>query len=372
MKKLKKLLEWLVKKWRSRDVAADGGSGAGVQSADRRDLLISLSSLPVLGVFSYAFLRRHSPVYERETLTARPDAVTGATVKAFEFADLKDLKQPNAHFAKIGNATLSRMMLGGNLISGWAHARDLLYTDKLVKAYHSDWRVFKTFQMAEACGINTIMASPPLMRVLGDYRKQEGGKMQFISSCGHPEGLVKGAQVSVDFGASAIYTHGVWSDNWARDGNVKAFEDALTGMRKLGVPVGIGAHKLETLQFCAEHGFVPDFWMKTFHDINYWSARPEDGHDSKDNNWCVRPQAVIDFMEGQEQPWIAFKVLAAGALHPREAFPFAFKSGADFICVGMYDFQLVDDVNLFNDLFPTLYPNCEGRKRPWRGEVVSG
>jgi hypothetical protein len=67
-----------------------------------------------------------------------------------------------------------------------------------------------------------------------------------------------------------------------------------------------------------------------------------------------------------EQPWIAFKTMAAGSIHPRDALPFAFKGGADFVCMGMYDFQIVDDVNLFTDLFPTLYPNCEGRKRPWR------
>ena len=355
---------WLAKRLRARDAAADGGSGLGVKSAGRRDLLISLSSLPVLGVFGCAFLRKHSK--ERENLEARPDAVTSATVKAFEFADIKDLKRPNAHFAKIGGVTLSRMLMGGNLISGWAHARDLLYTDKLVKAYHSDWRVFKTLKMAEECGVNTIMASPPLMRVIGDYWKQEGGKMQFISSCGHPDGLVRGAQLSVDFGACAVYTHGVWSDNWARDGKIKEFETALAEMRKLGVPAGIGAHRLETVRFCVEHGILPDFWMKTFHNTNYWSARPQEGHDSRDNLWCVDPQAVIDYMEKLEQPWIAFKIMAAGAIHPHEAVPFAFKGGADFVCMGMYDFQLVEDVNFFTGFFPTVYPDCPGRKRPWR------
>ena len=357
---------WLGKKLRSRDVAADGGSGMGVKSADRRDLLISLSSLPVLGAFGYAFLRKHSPVFERENLAAQPDAVTSATVKTFEFADIKDLKKKNEHFAQIKDVKLSRMMLGGNLIGGWAHARDLIYTDKLVKAYHSDWRVFRTFKMAEECGINTIMTNPVLMRVLNDYWKNEGGKIQFISDCGHSEGLVKGAQVSVDNGACAVYTHGGWSDNWARDGKIKEFETALEGMRKLGVPAGIGAHKLETVKFCVEHGILPDFWMKTFHNNNYWSARPEHGQESHDNNWCADPQAQIDYMATLEQPWIAFKIMAAGAIRPQDAVPFAFKGGADFVCMGMYDFQIVEDVNFFTDFFPTVYPNCEGRKRPWR------
>jgi len=355
---------WLGKKLRSRDIAADGGSGLGVKSADRRDLLISLTSLPVLGVFGAAFLRKHS--FERKNLEANPDAVTSATVKTFEFDDIKDLKKPNEHFAKIGDVTLSRMMLGGNLIGGWAHARDLIYTDKLVKAYHNDWRVFRTFKMAEECGINTIMTNPALMRVLSDYWKKEGGKIQFISDCGHKDGLVRGAEESVKIGASAVYTHGGWTDNFARDGKVKELKDALAGMRKIGVPTGVGAHKLETIKFCVEHDIVPDFWMKTFHNNNYWSARPEHGQESHDNNWCADPQAQIDFMATLEQPWIAFKIMAAGAIHPRDAVPFAFKGGADFVCMGMYDFQIVEDVNFFTDFFPTIYPNCEGRKRPWR------
>jgi len=68
------------------------GSGSTL-SKGRRELLMSLSSLPVLGAFGYAFFRKHGPVWERENLKNRPsDAVTSATVKTFEFADIKDLK----------------------------------------------------------------------------------------------------------------------------------------------------------------------------------------------------------------------------------------------------------------------------------------
>jgi len=331
-----------------------------VASAARRELLMSLSSLPVLGAFSYAFFRKHGRVWERENLMAQPDAVTSATVKGFTFADIKDLKKPIDQYGTIGSLKLSRMILGGNLIGGWAHARDLLYTDKLVKAYHEDWRVFRTFKMAEACGINSILTNPALMRVINDYWRKEGGKIQFISDCGHKEGLIRGAQVSVEQGASAVYTHGGISDNMAKKGDYKQFAQILEGMRKLGVPVGIGAHKLETIKFCVEHDLVPDFWMKTLHQLNYWSARPNDPQ--HDNIFCTNPEETVAFMENLEQPWIAFKILAAGALHPKDAFPFALKSGADFICVGTYDFQIIENVNLFTGI---LEQPLE-RKRPWR------
>lgn len=333
-----------------------------VVSPGRRELLMSLSSLPVIGAFGYAFFHKHGPVWERKNLVEQTDAVTSATVKSFSFADTKDLKKPIDKYGKIGDLKLSRMFLGGNLIGGWAHARDLLYVDKLVKAYHDDWRVFRTFKMAEQCGMNTILTNPALMRVINDYWKKEGGKIQFISDCGHHEGIVRGAQVSVENGASAVYCHGFGSDVWAQKGDYKAFQNALTEMRKLGVPVGVGAHKLETVKFCVEHDIVPDFWMKTLHHTKYWSARPEEGFSKKDNVWCVDPEETIAFMETLPQPWIAFKILAAGAIHPKEGFKYAFNNGADFICVGMYDFQLVDNVNLVN----TILDKDIQRKRPWR------
>ncbi|MCL2348114.1 MAG: hypothetical protein FWC50_07605, partial [Planctomycetaceae bacterium] len=44
-----------------------------------------------------------------------------------KLADLKE-KVPRS---KIGNVEISRMILGGNLIGGWAHSRDLIYVSDL-------------------------------------------------------------------------------------------------------------------------------------------------------------------------------------------------------------------------------------------------
>jgi hypothetical protein len=78
--------------------------------------------------------------------------------------------------------------------------------------------------------------------------------------------------------------------------------------------------------------------------------------------YCFKPQETIDFMNGLPEPWIAFKVLAAGAIQPEDGFRYAFNNGADFICVGMYDFQIVDDVNLVLDTLRNV-----NRSRPWKG-----
>ena len=108
-----------------------------------------------------------------------------------------------------------------------------------------------------------------------------------------------------------------------------------------------------------ELGLEHDFWMKTLHTHNYWSAKHPTWHD---NLYCYDPDETINFMETLEKPWIAFKTLAAGAIKPEEAFPYTFNKGADFICVGMYDFQIIDDVNLAL----SAIDGVRERARPWR------
>ena len=98
--------------------------------------------------------------------------------------------------------------------------------------------------------------------------------------------------------------------------------------------------------------------MKTLHHHDYWSVQLSEEHD---NVFCRQPEDTIEFMKTLKKPWIAFKVLAAGAITPEDGFRYAFENGADFICVGMYDFQIVDDVNI---LLNILNQNLQ-RDRPW-------
>jgi hypothetical protein len=246
------------------------------------------------------------------------------------------------------------------------------FYDKLVKAYFTDERVFRNFRIAEACGVNTILTNPALMRVINRYWREEGGKIRFISDCGSPGGVIKGAIASVENGASMVYLHGGQADFAAVKKNWKLFREYLDESRKLGVPVGIGCHALKTVKFCVEHDCLPDFWMKTVHRVDYPTAHlgedkrtPPTGLGSCDNRFVdTDRQEVFDYMATRPEPWIAFKVLGAGIEHPRDAFPVAWKGGADFICCGMYDYQVVEDVNVANSVFANGLPE---RSRPWHG-----
>ena len=64
-------------------------------------------------------------------------------------------------------------------------------------------------------------------------------------------------------------------------------------------------------------------------------------------------------METVEKPWVAFKVMAAGAITPRMAFPYAYRNGADFVIAGMFDFQVETDVKIAIESSPEArYPQA--------------
>jgi hypothetical protein len=318
-----------------------------------------MAGIPFLGGFVMAALKKHGWKSFEEIQLSKVntvDGTSGATIKRFKFATINDLTGDMPK-AKIGDLALSRMILGGNLIGGWAHARDLIYASKLVKAYHHRDKIFETFHLAEECGVNAVLTNPLLCGIINDYWR-DGGKIRFISDCGGTD-VLKMIQKSIDNGASACYIQGAVADDLVAKGDFETMANGLDLIRKNGIPAGIGGHKLRTIQASVENGLKPDFWMKTLHSHDYWSAKPEE---ELDNRWCYDPVETVAYMNGLEEPWIAFKILGAGAIQPEVGFKYAFENGADFICVGMYDFQVVDDVNLCCNILAGEI----ARNRPWR------
>ena len=268
-----------------------------MKKINRRDLILGGASLVALGgAAAYTRVMRSKPVVRE----------TGPEIPAFvPERDLEGLTHPMKAYAKIGNVELSRLILGGNMIGGWAHARDMGFYGRLVKAYFTDERVFRNFRIAEACGVNTILTNPALMRVINRYWREEGGKIKFISDCGYPGGVIKGAIASVENGASMVYCHGGHADtNAVVKKDWKFFREYLDESRKLGVPVGIGCHSLQTVKFCVEHDCIPDFWMKTVHKVDYPTAHLNEdrkknatGLGSCDNRFVdTDRQEVFDYM----------------------------------------------------------------------------
>jgi len=334
----------------------------------RRKILESLASLPVVVVFAYLVGKKHT--------WNKVHAITGATIQA-SYKKLRDLKG-QLPMGKVGNYQVSRIILGGNLIGGWAHARDLIYVSSLFKAYNTERKVFDTLMLAEKAGINTINISDSQLPLINQYKKIFGSKFQTICQV-HPtaEDVFGAANRVIENGGDMVQIQGNCCDWRVREGRIDVLQKCIDHIRSQGFPAGLGAHSIQAMIECDKAGLEPDFYMKTIHHDNYWSAHPKenrkpysvDGEQSPnhnefhDNIFCLFPDETIEFMKHKKIPWMGFKVLAAGAIHPQDGFRFAFQSGADFLCVGMFDYQIVEDINIAIEILGNI-PN---RQRPWCG-----
>ncbi len=79
---------------------------------------------------------------------------------------------------KIRNVSVSRLLIGGNLIGGWAHSRDLMYASKLFTSYNTEAKVFETLELAQACGVNTIQLDPACWGPVTKYNRSHNPKIQ--------------------------------------------------------------------------------------------------------------------------------------------------------------------------------------------------
>jgi uncharacterized membrane protein YphA (DoxX/SURF4 family) len=335
----------------------------------RREALKNLISLPIMGFMGWGALRNLN--------SYGADVMSGATVQVKQSAlgELKGILPKG----KIGEHEISRLVLGGNLIGGWAHSRDLIYVPSLFKAYNTEKKVYETLMLAEKAGINTINIGFPSNELIAKYKKITGSKLKVISQVGpnmDKNDYYEFINKAIDFGVDIIQIQGNWCDWLVRDKKIDVIQKMMDKIRSQRYIAGLAAHSIESLIACEENEIIPDYYMKTMHHDQYWSAHPRefrfpfevDGTEYLDHNrfhnnmFCLFPERTVEFVNRAKVPVMGYKVLAAGALEPKDGFKWAFDHGADFICVGMFDFQIVDDVNVAMETI-----NNVARTRPWFG-----
>jgi hypothetical protein len=342
-------------------------SSASPVSDKRRKILKVLAGLPLMAGFAGTFIKNITALVTdtysgKSELGRRDDNVTS--------------QKGELPMGKLGNLEITRLIMGCNLISGYAHARDLIYANTLFKTYHTEQKIFETFRLAEKAGINTTFITNPNFPVFHKYLKEYGGKIQTINQTYlKPEDFLGDIDKAIDNGAKALYIQGGEADRLVKGGKISQLASAIEYIKKKGYLAGIGAHSLEVIKAAEKEAIPADYYVKTFHHDKYWSAHPEsereefsvdsrrslDHNKINDNMFDLFSVKTMEYMNQISKPWIAFKVLAAGAIRPADGFNFAFENGADFICVGMFDFQIVDDVKIANEVLSGL----KNRKRAW-------
>jgi hypothetical protein len=231
----------------------------------------------------------------------------------------------------------------------------------MIKAYFTDEKVIENLWLYEACGINTIVfrTDEQTLRILDKYWKR-GGKIQWLAQT-YPRGEdYSNIQMTIDAGAVGAFVQGNIADRLVAENRLDELAGPIEYIRSQGLIAGTAGHAIQVPMTCVDQGIECDFFMKTFHHDRYWSAHARenrsefmhnvpynllDRNQFHDNLWCASADEVREFFLTNNTPWIGYKVLAAGAIRPEDGFRYAFESGADFICVGMFDFQVIPNAN---------------------------
>ena len=284
------------------------------------------------GVVGAAAVGAVSTSIEEATLAAAIEK--GAAQPTTRSAPKTDIAPGSLPSGKIGKVTMSRLLIGGNLIGGWAHSRDLAYASKLFKSYNTESKVFETLELAQACGINTIQLDPACWDVVTKYNKTHSEPIQTMICIPVLEDKTEmndAIKKQVDMGATLLYSHGGVTDSFMmKGGSIDAIGQMIDLIKAQGLPAGVGGHSLNMPKACEQAKIDNDFYVKTFHMDRYWSATPDEhraeydwmrgnsNHNkNNDNMWCNNPEETAAFMQTVEKPWVAFKVMAAGAIPPQ-------------------------------------------------------
>lgn len=317
------------------------------------------------------------------TVSALASAQEPASAKP-QRQKLKD-ERSSMPYGMIGDHKVGRLILGSNVPG--AHSRDLIYPAALGQAYCTEAKMLDTYELAESQGINTVLQG--YVHWINKYNAERGGNLKVIQPVTVTpndnkesiRNMLVGAKQNTT--ASMSYIWGDMGDKLAIADRIDLVGTAMELAKELGVTLGLGAHSLQVPIQCDKAGIKPDFYVKTFHHDKYWSATPKENredfcwYDGKggnslsghtgdhdrfhDNIWCLDADKTIEVMNKIDVPWVAFKVLAAGAIGPSSGFKFAFHNGADFVAVGMPDFYVRPNAQVIKGLFAREIK----RQRPW-------
>ena len=201
--------------------------------------------------------------------------------------------------------------------------------------------------------------------------------MQFVARLSPKlaaDALQDAIQANIDSGAIAHFTDPSETDELVREHGIGPVAKVIEQAARFDLPIGVGTWALPVVVACEADSVPLDFYVKSFHADDYPTSRPtppavRDAYIQFtpgyfDNIWCADPARVMEAFQAIAKPWLATKVLAAGAIDARRGLAYALEEGgADFAAVAMFDFQVVE----YAETVKRIIPRAERKRtRPWR------
>lgn len=215
---------------------------------------------------------------------------------------------------RIGDKEVTRLICGGNPISGISHWNREMDLDML--KYFTMSQLMTVFDECWKRGLNTVQTRGDrfTMRMYLEHRER-GGKLQWIAQTASEfRDIYANIAEIASYGPIAIYHHGTHTDNSWHEGKIDQVRDYLKAIHDHGLHAGIGTHIPEVVEYAEEHGWETDFYMTCVYNLarGYKSAPAVQRHQYEVEAYHHPDRdRMTETVRETKKPCLAFKVLAA-------------------------------------------------------------
>jgi aryl-alcohol dehydrogenase-like predicted oxidoreductase len=227
---------------------------------------------------------------------------------------------------KLGQLEVSRLILGSNPFFGFSHGNPQASAQEM-KAYYTDDQIMAVLDAAADQGITAVWTPcyPQWIRLWNQYQER-GGKLKIW--IGQPDASADQMKAHISAaaknGAKAVCIQGIQVDTQMEAGKLGVLREWLELIKSFGLPAGMATHRAKTHLLAEEKGLPTDFYHQTLY-------RP----DTYVREGLEESLATIEKID---KPVVAYKVLGAGRLQPKETLPYVFKRlrKKDGVCIGAF------------------------------------
>ena len=236
----------------------------------------------------------------------------------------------------IRDLKLSRLILGGNPISGFSHQS--AERDQEMVDYFSLANIKKLFRDCEAHGVNTFFgrADHFISRVLNEYWNEGGTIQWFAQTAPERKDEIRNIRNACGWGAKGIYIHGGSVREYWDTGRRDDLKRSIDEIRNLGVPAGLASHDPNVVLEVENLGWDLDFYMVCLYNIGGYKGKI--GDEARDAFDDAGRNPALKAIQHVGRPCFAYKIMGAGRKYPKEAMTevFQYLKPTDGVVVGMF------------------------------------
>ena len=208
---------------------------------------------------------------------------------------------------------ISRLIVGGNTISGTSHVSKEL--DAEMEDYFTTQKIKDMLFRCQEVGINTMQlrADKHIVRLIREFRL-EGGDMHWIAQHAREFGSFSGNVDMITFYKPVLmYLHGYVIDELFLQGAVSEIENMIGIMKATGIPVGLCTHMPKVIEYSEMHRWNVDFYMCSVYNIVEPKRVDQSNIDGNEDALFVDSDisAMYDAIRSVKKPCLAFKILGS-------------------------------------------------------------